>query len=522
MNKTVVSGYSGAIKGNGGRIVLFFLLFLLAIYEFVTAGFAPFAIVCLIPVMVLAVILAFRYKMACFWALFIINYILHFAGRHHLMPSGIPMSLYNEGLEILLLALALIVSPSESKFSRSLNLMLLAILLWCGLGVAEVLNDTCGLGYNIGAWFAGFRLLCFQLVWTHLIFTIYIDNPERLNKLLKVWACLSLFSVYWTFNQKYFGFTPSENLWLQTAGRTHIIQGGTLVRFFSTFSDAANYGCNAAATAVTFMVIGITSRIRTDKIFYLLTSLAVVWGMFQSGTRTAIFCFAFGIMVFLVLSKSVKIIVPSAIVFGTLGFLLVFTNVGNGNQQIRRMRSAFNKDDASTAARDINQDVMKKYLADAPWGIGIGTGMENVPSNNKFRKLSTLPPDSEYVFIWIRTGVIGITVFLISMAMMFLGACWIVFFKLKSRSLMGIGAGICGAFAAIQLGGYGNQVLLQYPNGLIFFGTLALVYTFPIIEQEWVEYEEKRIAVIEEKRLLKLEKKKEKEKLIKYRMDGIK
>ena len=493
---------------NGGRVSLLFLLFLLAIYEFSTAGFAPFAIICMIPVFVLMVIGAFHYQMSCFWALFFINYFIFFASRHHYLPNGIPMSLYNEGFEIILVIIAIIVSPGQSKFSRTLNMMLFAILLWCGLGVIEILNDTCGLGINIGAWFAGFRLLCISLLWTFLIFTIYIDTPEKIYKLLKVWACLSLFSAYWTFNQKYFGFTLSENIWLQTAGRTHIIQGGTLIRYFSTFSDAANYGCNAAATAVTFMVIGITSRVKKDKLFFLLTSFAVIWGMFQSGTRTAIFCLGFGLAVFIVLSKSVKIAVPSTIVFGFMAFLLIFTNVGQGNQQIRRMRSAFNKEDASTAARDINQAVMKKYLADAPWGIGIGTGMDNVPSNNKFRKLSTLPPDSEYVFIWIRTGAIGITVFLAAMAIMFIGASWIVFFKLKSRSLMGIGAGICGAFAAMQLGGYGNQVPLQYPNGLIFFGMLAIVYSFPKLEPSWVEFEEKRLKIIEEERKLKIEKKK--------------
>ena len=295
---------------NGGRVSLLFLLFLLAIYEFSTAGFAPFAIICMIPVFVLMVIGAFHYQMSCFWALFFINYFIFFASRHHYLPNGIPMSLYNEGFEIILVIIAIIVSPGQSKFSRTLNMMLFAILLWCGLGVIEILNDTCGLGINIGAWFAGFRLLCISLLWTFLIFTIYIDTPEKIYKLLKVWACLSLFSAYWTFNQKYFGFTLSENIWLQTAGRTHIIQGGTLIRYFSTFSDAANYGCNAAATAVTFMVIGITSRVKKDKLFFLLTSFAVIWGMFQSGTRTAIFCLGFGLAVFIVLSKSVKIAVP--------------------------------------------------------------------------------------------------------------------------------------------------------------------------------------------------------------------
>jgi len=189
-------------------------------------------------------------------------------------------------------------------------------------------------------------------------------------------------------------------------------------------------------------------------------------------------------------------------------FLLAFTTIGNGNQSIRRMRTAFDKNDASSNQRTINQAVMKKYLADAPFGLGIGMGYENVPANNKYRKLATIPPDSEYVFIWIHTGVFGITIFLILTAVMFVGACWIVLFRLESSSLRGLGAGFCCAFVSIQLGGYGNQVLMQFPNCLIFYGGLTLVYVLPWIEKDWIDYENEQLAVQNEKKRLKLEKKK--------------
>ena len=170
------------------------------------------------------------------------------------------------------------------------------------------------------------------------------------------------------------------------------------------------------------------------------------------------------------------------------------------------MRSAFNKDDASKNVRDINKEAIRKYIKDAPWGIGIGMG-QNVPANNKYAKLSTIPPDSEYVNIWIKTGIIGITHFIITTLIMIGGACYIILFKLKSRSLMGIGAGFCCAFVSIHLGGYANQVLMQFPNCLIFYGGLSLVYILPHIEPEWIKYEEKRLAEQEEKKRLKLEKK---------------
>ena len=498
---TSISNYT---TENRGRVLLLFLLFLLAIYELITAGLPNFAIICLLPLIVVYIYITFKWRMFTFWTLIVVNYFLQMKDIH--VPG--PMSLPDELLELILLAIAVIDSEQDPHFARAGNLMLLAVMIWCGFCTLEVFNDSCNLGINIGAWFTGFRLLAIQLVWILLVFSIYISSPQILMTYLKLWALLAVFSAFWTYKQEYWGMTSAEKIWMETRGRTtHILNGGTLIRYFSTFSDAANYGCNAAASAVAFIIFGITNNLKKGKIFFLIVALIVIWGMFQSGTRTGIFCLAAGLMTYIFLSKSVKIAVPFTILFAIVGFLLVFTTIGNGNQQIRRMRSAFNKDDASANVRDINQEAIKKYIKDAPWGIGMGMSPENVPANNKFRKLSTIPPDSEYVFIWVHTGPIGITIFVCCMALMLFGGCIVVLFKLRNKTLIGIGAGLCGAFVAIQFGGYANQVLYQYPNGLTFFGGMAIVYVLPYLEPEWEEYEKRRIAQIKEKKRLRLEKK---------------
>lgn len=490
---------------HGGRVVLLFLLFLLAIYNFITAGFNSFAIVCVLPLIVLFAYIAFKWSYIVFWTLIIVNYNIQFFSFNQWLPGAIPLSAYNELLEITLIAIALIDFRKDHHWGRSMNLMSFAALLWVLLCFLEVFNDTCSLGINVGAWFAGFRLIAFQLFYFILVFSLYINTPEILTKYLKIWAWLSLFSVYWTIKQKYIGLNPFENARIQAYGSTHFVNG--IIRYWSTFSDAANYGCNSAATSVAFILIGLTSKFTKDRIFYIIVGFLVMWGMFQSGTRTAIACFFAGLMVYVVLSKSVKMAAP-IIVFGIISFfLLAFTNIGQGNNQIRRMRSALNKDDASAGVRDINKATMAKYLKDAPWGIGIGVHNGDVPARNKFVVLSYIAPDSEYVFMWIHTGIIGVSIFTLSMFLMLVGACWIVLFRLKNKSLIGIGAGICCAFTAIQLGAYLNQVLYQYPNGLIFFGGLAIVYILPYIEKDWEIYEQAKLAKEEEKKRLKLEKK---------------
>ncbi len=418
------------------------------------------------------------------------------------------MSLPNELMQIALLAIALI-DVEKSHFERIGNLMFFAIMAWCSYCTLEILNDTCGLGINLGAWYTGARMIAFQQMYIFLVFILYVSSPKILTKYLYVWGALALFAVFWVWKQQNIGLTQTEFGWLYygAGSATHLIQGGTLIRYWSMYGDAANYGIGIASTGVAFVIFGITSKIKKLKYFFLIVGGACIWGMFPSGTRTAIACLMAGFITYIFLSKSFKIAVPFTILFAFFAFILVFTKIGQGNQQIRRMRSAFNKNDASANTRTINQATMRKYMKDAPWGIGLGMNYENVPANNKYSKMATIPPDSEYVFIWLRTGVVGITVFLICTAIMLLGACWIVFFVLKSPSLRGIGAGFCCAFVSQQLGAYGNQVLMQFPNGLVFYGGLTVVYVLPWIEKEWIEWESKQLAIQEEKKRLKLEKK---------------
>ena len=178
-------------KDNGGRVSLLLLLFLLAIYEFINAGFSAFAIVCAIPFLVLAVIAVFRYRMLTFWMLVVVNYILMWHSAP--LPSGIPTSLYNEMFEIILIALA-IIDVKDAKFERCGNIMLYTILIWGGFCTLEVLNDTCGIGIDVANWFTTARSIAYQIIYAFLVYTLYITNSKLLIKYLYVWAGLSLFA----------------------------------------------------------------------------------------------------------------------------------------------------------------------------------------------------------------------------------------------------------------------------------------------------------------------------------------
>ena len=144
-----------------------------------------------------------------------------------------------------------IIDVKEARFERIANIMLYALLIWCGFCTLEVLNDTCGIGIDIAAWYSTARSIAYQIMYAFLVFALYISTPKTLVKYLFLWGLLALFASFWVWKQKNFGFTEVENAWIQTRGRsTHIIQGGTLIRYFSIYSDAANFGIGIASTAV--------------------------------------------------------------------------------------------------------------------------------------------------------------------------------------------------------------------------------------------------------------------------------
>ena len=153
---------------NGGRVIILLLLFFLALYEFLHSGISTFATICISPIIILVCYSIFKWKMAAFWGLIVINYFIPFKN----ISIPIPPSLIDEAIEILLIAVAIIDAQRQVHFERVFNFMLLAISIWFGFCIVEIFNDTCGLGMNFTAWFTGARLMTLQLLWIIIVFSI--------------------------------------------------------------------------------------------------------------------------------------------------------------------------------------------------------------------------------------------------------------------------------------------------------------------------------------------------------------
>ena len=132
--------------------------------------------------------------------------------------------------------------------------------------------------------------MAFQLMYAFLVFTIYINTPKNLIKYLFLWGGFIVFAAFWIWKQQNIGFTEVENQWIQTRGRsTHILQAGTLIRYFSVFSDAASAGIHLASAAVAFIIFGITSKIKKYRYLFFAIGIASAWPCFRQAHEQPFF-----------------------------------------------------------------------------------------------------------------------------------------------------------------------------------------------------------------------------------------
>lgn len=167
-------------------------------------------------------------------------------------------------------------------------------------------------------------------------------------------------------------------------------------------------------------------------------------------------------------------------IFGFLLLLTVFiffkyTSIGQGNDQIRRMRTAFDPNDASLQVRLENQKKLKIYLASRPFGGGIGLGGVKAQKYLPNAYLSQVATDSWYVLIWVEQGVIGLLLHLFILFYTIGKASYYVMFKIRDPVLKMKMAALTSGMFGIMVASYGNAVLGQMPTSILIYISMALM-----------------------------------------------
>ena len=247
-------------------------------------------------------------------------------------------------------------------------------------------------------------------------------------------------------------------------------------------SDAGQFGANQAYSAVVATIVAFAGKNTRRRLFFLTVALLGFIGMFLSGTRGAISIPLAGFFLFFVLRKNVFVMVAGVILLVVVFAFFKFTYVGQGNQFVRRMRSAFNPNDPSLQVRLENQKVLSAYLAKRPFGGGIGhagvKAKEYVPGSF----LSKIATDSWYVLIWAEQGIVGLCLHLFILFYIIIKSSYLIMFRIRDPVLKMKMAALASGMLGVMVASYGNAVLGTMPTSLLIYTSMALMLNARQIE----------------------------------------
>ena len=410
----------------------------------------------------------FLYPIIGFYTAIALNFVLLGLGRY---VQGLPLGFGIDGI-LILTYIALFMNRFHTRidWSPAKKDITLLVTIWLGYAFFELVNPE---ARSVAAWISGRGMSFYPFLFVPLTL-MFINTHKKLNYFIYVWAIFSVLGTLKGIMQMTFGVDYAEQAWLDAGSyKTHILFGK--LRVFSFYSDAGQFGANQGYTGVVFLIYAMSQSKLVPKLLFIFVGLLGIYGMVISGTRGALSVPIVGFMTYFVLSKNIKVL-SVGITFLIIVFIFFkFTTIGQGNAQIRRMRTAFDPNDASLQVRLNNQKILKNYLASRPFGGGIGHGGTKAQKYLPNAFLSNVATDSWYVLIWVEQGIVGLLLHLAILFYVMAKASLIVMFKIRDPILKYKISALIAGMAGIMVASYGNAVLGQMPTALLIYATMAIV-----------------------------------------------
>lgn len=405
-----------------------------------------------------------------FGLLFYLHYSFFFIGLNRYI-IGIPLGLSIDAV-LFLTTLSMFFRLNKENISRLNNGFFLITLLWLIYTFGEAFNPQ---AENIKSWIYAVRAVSFYAIQTVPLTLLLFNKKEHLNQFIKILIAWGVVSAIWGWKQINIGLDPFENAWLEAGGKvTHVLDGQ--LRAFSFFSDAGQFGVTMAYIAFIALIMSFGPYKRKIKIGYFIAFFVCLIGMSTSGSRGPVFVIFFGLITYLLMNRKFRILIPG-LLFMLLTFaFLKFTFIGNTNYQVFRIRTALDPKEASLLVRLNNQEKIKEYLSERPFGTGIGTTDSWALRFYPKSYMVDLPTDSWFVKIWVENGVVGLSLYALSLA--FVLVMGVVKIRLienadtKQKMLA-----LFGGFIGIVVASFGNPVFGQAPLGAIMYISMAMLTT---------------------------------------------
>ena len=453
-------------------VVITFVLTLLvvtSIFFFAKDNLILGVSILLIPVPLIYLYLIFKFPRISFISALYLNYFAIGLSRYIPAPVGLTVDI------MLVLTLVTVIF---SQFNHHVDWKLAAkdytyfAIAWFVMTVLQLFNPE---AISREAWFYAMRAYALYTVLTVPLVYIIFNKPNDLDLFINLCVWFTLLAILKGLMQKYVGVDRWEQQWLNQPGnlRTHILFGK--LRVFSFFSDAGTYGGTMGYFGALFIILGIHDTQRRKKTILIIVGIMALYAMMISGTRSAIAVPLTSFVIYTLLTKKFKIMMFLGVILFAVFFFFKFTTIGQGNYDIRRMRSAFDGDDASLNVRLENRRLFAEYLHTRPFGGGVGSagnwGMRFTP--NTF--LAQTATDGWYVQIWAEQGIVGLVAYLIMMTYFVLKSTFLIFFRIKKPENLYKAIGFTSGAYGLMVSSYSASSLGQMPNTIIVFTSFVLI-----------------------------------------------
>ncbi|PIB38709.1 O-antigen ligase family protein [Maribacter sp. 4G9] len=461
-------------------VALLLSVILITSYLTATKGIVAALAVLVLPLVAMYVGALFINPRIGIITILIFNFFVLGIGRYIPMTWGLLM----DGIMVLMyLSLFFKAFKIKVPWSRASSQLTLLVSVWFGYAVLQIVNPE---AVSVAAWFYAMRgLALYQWLFVPLVFILF-NKHKDLHLFFIIWGVLSFMATLKGMQQLIFGVDKWEQAWLDAGGDvTHILFGK--LRIFSFYSDAGQFGASQGHTGVVFGILALFAKNRKFQVFCGLVAMAGLLGMMISGTRGAIAVPAMGGVMFILVRKHMPSIIMGVLMGIGIFVFFKYTTIGNDNDQIRRMRTAFDPNDASLEMRRINQEKLRGYLATRPLGGGIGStgnwGKRFSP--NTF--LANTATDSWFVAVWADTGIVGLYLHLFILFFILVTGAYNVMYKIRDVWLKGqITALVCG-MAGIMLASYGNGVFGQFPTCILMYTGMVFMFIAPKLDRKILE-----------------------------------
>lgn len=455
-----------------GMVYLLFGAGLFAVvYAIITSNWLIFGVVTLLPIGLITLIYVTEKPMLSYLLFSFIT--CYFSAIYRYIQIEKLSMIIDIALGVSMLSILINVAKYHRSYQwkNAVNILVMTQFLWISYILLCLINPVIRI-YDLTA----NRGVFLTIPLLYIISSILLFKVKQLKItlfLLGLFVLTAAIKAYW---QKAKGFDSTELEWLLHGGggATHILRTG--IRYFSFYSDAGNFGSSMGMFSVSFGIIAFLAKKKMECFFCLGVAILAAVGMVMSGTRGAMIVPFGGLAFYCLLSKNIKMIGASLLASGLLFCFFYFTNIGDGNPFINRMRTAFRPtEDASYNVRLSNQKRFAYYLKDKPFGIGVGGKIKDINRLGESEDEEYMPTDSYYVGIWVQGGIVGLIIYIALQVLILLRCTYLIMFKIKNKQLSLILAALMSGVFGIWLNGYVGNGFGMYPSNFII--TLFIVFT---------------------------------------------